>query len=168
MIETARLQFVAVEERHKTALAASPIALAQLLGARIPGNWPEFPEAFAPSADAVVSAPSAWGGYFFVDGHAGSLIGNGGFYGPPDDAGEVEFGYEIAPEFRNRGYATEAVRGFIEFAFADPRVRSLRAHTLAQTNASNAVLVKAGLVLDAELPNEELGKLWRWRRVRPA
>jgi len=105
-------------------------------------------------------------GYFFVDAEAAALVGNGGFHSPPNDAGEIEFGYEIAPELQNRGYATEAVRGLAEFAFADARIRRVVAHTLAHTNASNAVLIKAGFQFVEELPNDEVGKVWRWHRAR--
>jgi ribosomal-protein-alanine N-acetyltransferase len=163
MVSTERLRFVPIAPPLRQAFAAG--ALADLLDVSIPAAWPKFPEAFAPgAADAV---DSAWSGFVFVNERAGVLVGNGGFYGPPNDAGEVEFGYEIAPEHQNRGYATEAVFGFIEFAFADARVLRVVAHTLAQKNASNAVLLKAGLEFVEELPNAELGKVWRWQRARP-
>jgi [ribosomal protein S5]-alanine N-acetyltransferase len=166
MIATRRLRFVAVEQRHKRALAAGVATLGELLGVQIPGGWPQFPEAFTPAPGAPESPPSQWCGYFFVDGGAAALVGNGGFHEPPNDAGELEFGYEIAPEFQNRGYATEAARGLAEFAFADARVRRVVAHTLAHKNASNAVLIKAGFQFVEELPNDEVGKVWRWDRAR--
>jgi RimJ/RimL family protein N-acetyltransferase len=162
MEDTERLRYVPIGPPHRQAFAAG--ALAELLGVSIPAAWPKFPEIFAPGA---ADADAAWNGFLFVNRRAGVLVGNGGFYGPPNAAGEVEFGYEIAPEHQNRGYATEAVFGFIDFAFADARVLLVIAHTLAQKNASNAVLIKAGLEFVAELPNAELGKVWRWQRARP-
>jgi len=162
MISTERLLFVPIAPPHRQAFAAG--TLAELLGVSIPAAWPKFPEAFAP--DMAGAVDSAWNLFLFIHERAGVLVGNGGFYGPPSDAGEVEFGYEIAPEHQNRGYATEAVFGFIDFAFADARVLRVVAHTLAHKNASNAVLIKAGLEFDAELPNAELGKVWRWQRTR--
>jgi [ribosomal protein S5]-alanine N-acetyltransferase len=40
------------------------------------------------------------------------------------------------------------------------------AHTLAETNASNAVLRKAGMSFVAEVDDPEVGKTWRWRISR--
>ena len=76
----------------------------------------------------------------------------------------MEIGYEIAPEHRNRGFATEATRAMIDYAFAhaDARVAAVVAHTLAETNASNAVLRKAGMSFVAEVDDPEVGKAWRW------
>lgn len=167
MIEpTERLRYVTLEERHRRALAAGKPELARLLGVALPEAWPEFPEAFAPAPADVVPNPTQWNGYLFVDRALATLVGNGGFHGPPNDLGEVEIGYEIAGEFRNRGYATEAVRGFVNFAFSDANVRRVVAHTLAEKNASNSVLARVGFERVAEIPNDEVGRVWRWALAR--
>ena len=93
-------------------------------------------------------------------------MGNGGFAGPPSETGEVEIGYEIAPQFENRGFATAAVKEMLKYAFSQPEVQAVVAHTLAEENASNAVLRKAGLSFVAEVPNPEVGSVWRWRISR--
>lgn len=49
----------------------------------------------------------------------GTLIGRAGFHHPPRE-GESELGYEIDPEFRRRGYASEAVRGLLHWGFSSP------------------------------------------------
>src|ERR671916_553744 len=74
----------------------------------------------------------------------------------------------IAVEHRNRGFATEAARAMIGYAFAhaDARVEAVVAHTLAETNASNAVLRKVGMSFVAEVDDPEVGKAWRWRISR--
>ena len=95
-----------------------------------------------------------------------SIVGSGGFAGPPVD-GEVEIGYEIAPEFRNQGFATSAVQALLGKAFSAESVQFVVAHTLAERNASNGVLTKLGMTFVAELANEEVGKVWRWRIQRP-
>jgi ribosomal-protein-alanine N-acetyltransferase len=166
MIHSGRLALVDVEARHKLAFAASRAELGQMLGVRLPESWPTFPEAFTPTRADALAPPAGWGGYFFLDLNEDALIGNGGFHGPPADTGVVEIGYEVAPEFRNRGYAREAVRGLLDFAFADARVRCVVAHTLAETNPSSAVLVRAGFVHVAELANPEVGRVWRWELER--
>jgi [ribosomal protein S5]-alanine N-acetyltransferase len=63
--------------------------------------------------------------------------------GPPKD-GAVELGFEIAEARRGRGLATAATQAMLAEAFADDRVTEVIAHTLAERNASNRVLEKAG------------------------
>jgi RimJ/RimL family protein N-acetyltransferase len=72
------------------------------------------------------------------------LVGAGGFKGAPDARGEVELGYGIVPEYQRRGYATEAVRGLSEFAFRDPRVKTVIGQTLDGLTRSIGVMEKAG------------------------
>ena len=104
-----------------------------------------------------------WGSRFFVSGDPPELVGWGGFKGPPED-GVVELGYEIAEARRGRGLATAATRALLEEAFADDRVSAVIAHTLAERNASNRVLEKAGFQLDGEA--EEDRTVWRFRLRR--
>jgi RimJ/RimL family protein N-acetyltransferase len=157
-----KVQLLVVSRSHKEALAVSRERLSALMSLRVPEGWPQFPEAFEPQNHQELGE---WSGHFFISAHHGAIVGNGGFVGPPAD-GEVEIGYEIAPEFRNQGFATSAARELLCKAFGDSSVRSVVAHTLAERNASNAVLTKLGMAFDAELPNEEVGKVWRWRIQR--
>ena len=116
---------VPVNADMKRTFRESRADFAQLLEMDLPEGWPEFPEAFgtdAPQDDAP------WTGYLFLAN--GALVGNGGFVGPPDQEGTVEIGYEIAPEYRNRGHATRAVRKMIELAFHSGAKRVI-AHSLA-------------------------------------
>jgi RimJ/RimL family protein N-acetyltransferase len=93
-------------------------------------------------------------------------VGNGGFKGGPDADGVVEIGYEIATELWNQGYATEAVRGLIAYAFGQPSVQTVSAHTLAEPNASNAVLQKVGMRFAGAVAEPEFGSIWRWELSR--
>jgi RimJ/RimL family protein N-acetyltransferase len=93
------------------------------------------------------------------------LIGTGGFPSPPDGRGIAEIAYGIAPNYQGKGYATEVAKALIGFASSDPRVEKIRAHTLAETNASTRVLIKCGFkkVGDAVDPENNL-PVWRWER----
>jgi RimJ/RimL family protein N-acetyltransferase len=94
-----------------------------------------------------------------------ALIGMGGFPAPPDANGIVEIAYGIAPSYQGRGYATEVANALIRFASNDPRVKTIRAHTLAETNASTRVLEKCGFKRISETVDPENGlKVWRWKR----
>ena len=89
------------------------------------------------------------------------LVGSGGFVGPPDH-GVVEIGYEIAPEFRRRGYATAATRAMVAKAAVAGGVHTVIAHTLAHENPSTGVLRRVGFRFAGEWPDQEQGAVWRW------
>lgn len=110
--------------------------------------------------------PWVWG-FAVIDRESGLVIGNVGFKAPPDDEGMVEIAYGIVPAFEGRGYATEATRELISFAFSDPHVRVVRAHTLPTTNASARVLTKNGFARIGEVVDPDDGLVWRWERTKP-
>ncbi len=143
----------------KVAMECSRDAFAAVVEADLPSGWPEFPEAFA--SDGPASA-SPWTGYLFIRSADGMLVGNGGFVSAPDRAGSVEIGYEIAPAYRKMGFATDAARLLVGTAFANG-ARTVVAHARAVPDASGAVLTKVGLRRVAELPDPELGAIWRWQ-----
>ncbi len=96
------------------------------------------------------------------------LIGMGGFPGPPDSDGVAEIAYGIAPAYQGKGYATEVANALIDFASQDKSVRLLRAHTLAETNASTRVLEKCGFEKISERVDPENNvPIWRWERCHP-
>jgi [ribosomal protein S5]-alanine N-acetyltransferase len=101
-------------------------------------------------------------GFSVVHAVSGEAIGACGFKGPPDADGMVEIAYGLAPEHQGRGYATEAAAALVQFAFADARVRLVRAHTLEEANASARVLVKCQFVPCGQVVEPEDGLVWRW------
>jgi RimJ/RimL family protein N-acetyltransferase len=101
-------------------------------------------------------------GFSVVLDASGDGVGSCGFKGPPDADGMVEIAYGIAPAHQNKGYATEAAAALVQFAFADPRVRVVRAHTMEDGNASARVLVKCQFVPFGQVVDPEDGLVWRW------
>ena len=79
----------------------------------------------------------------------------------------MELGYEIADARAGRGLATAAARAMVDEAFADDSVTAVIARTLAERNASNRVLGKAGFEFDGEA-QEDGETVWRFRLKRPA
>ena len=75
---------------------------------------------------------------------SGAAIGGIGFFGPPDEHGDVSLGYGIAVEARNQGLTTEALRAMLAFAASDPAVHRVLADTDHDNLASQRVLEKAG------------------------
>lgn len=107
-------------------------------------------------------------GFAVVDCASQQVVGSAGFKGAPDDEGMAEVAYAIVPEFEGKGIATEALSRLVEFAFDDPRVRVLRAHTLPTKNASCRVLEKNGFRHVGEVNEPEDGLVWRWERSKVA
>ncbi len=103
-----------------------------------------------------------WMTHLFVHEEDYALVGVGGFKGAPVD-GCVEIGYGIAPSYRGRGLATTAAAALVEVA-RRRGVTIVVAHTLAETNPSTRVLHKLAFVRTQELPDPELGGIWRWER----
>jgi ribosomal-protein-alanine N-acetyltransferase len=101
-------------------------------------------------------------GFFVVDRKQQRVIGSAGFKGPPDADGAVEIAYGIVPSSQGRGYATEAAHALVDFAWKNPQVRLVLAHTLAEANASTRVLTKCGFRHTANVVDPEDGPVWRW------
>ena len=144
------------------------LALGRALGCEMAEGWDVFPEALRPTRDALAADPESarWGTRLFVLDEPRTLVGWGGFKGPPRQS-VVELGYAVAPSWEGRGLATAAVRELVREAFAAPEVQSVLAHTLAEPGPSVRVLEKAGFVHDGEVRDEEVGKAWRFRLDRP-
>lgn len=124
-------------------------SLAHALDAELPADWPpEFYDAdsLTYALDRLESSPEheGWSSYFFLRRDGRVFIGNGGYYAPPSEDGAVEVGYSVVPTMQGRGYATEATRGLIDRAFADPRVERVVATTLPDRVASIRVVEKLG------------------------
>lgn len=138
--------------------------LEPLLGVAVPDIWPpadnlDFLHAVL---DALRRDASllGWGPWLVVCRAERTLVGDAGFKGRPGADGQVEIGYGIVPAYWKRGYATEAVRGLIGWAF-EQGVRAVTAETEDTNVASQRVLEKNGL---RQIRRE--GSMLNWRVER--
>lgn len=168
MIETERLTLVPCGESHFEAFFQSEEMLADLLGVTTAKDWSSFPQALPRSFEIFKANPQNlhWGTHLFIHKKDKKLIGIGGFKGAADKHGAVEIGYEIAPEYRNQGLATEIARGLINRAFSFSKVRMVDAHTAAEENASGRILHKCGMKKIIEKYDAQDGGSWQWRVTR--
>lgn len=81
----------------------------------------------------------------------GRLIGNCGIRRQTIDATEADMGYELAPDYWGRGYATEAARALVAFGFGTLGVHRISAHCIAENTASAHVLEKLGMRREGHL-----------------
>jgi RimJ/RimL family protein N-acetyltransferase len=87
----------------------------------------------------------------------GEIVGLVNFHAPPDDAGMVEIGYRVIPEFRRRSFATEMARTMWSYAASHPAVRTLRATFTPDNDESRAIIERAGFVQVGEQVDEDDG-----------
>ena len=93
---------------------------------------------------------------------SGNPVGQCGFKGPPNQDGEVEIAYMVLPEKQGNGFATEAAKALVEYAFSKSGVTCVLAHTLPEENASTRVLSKCQFQQLGEVIDPEDGPVWRW------
>ncbi len=74
------------------------------------------------------------------------MVGDLCIIGEPNEDGAIEIGYGTYDEFQNQGFMTEMVRGIIEWAAAQPIVKSILASTDKTNAASFKVLEKNGFI----------------------
>ncbi|OIJ62744.1 GNAT family N-acetyltransferase [Streptomyces mangrovisoli] len=84
-----------------------------------------------------------WGMYALVRQEDGVVVGGMGFHGPPQDD-SVEIGFDLHPEARGHGYATEALVALARWALRDPAVGTVVATTTADNTPSQRVMERAG------------------------
>lgn len=169
MIETPQLQLIPCELRHFETILSDRRRLERVLGVTVFDDAFEFPgvaniETMRFMQKHLKANPDAlgWWTYLFIHVVDETLIGTGGFKGEADEAGTVEIGYAIVPEYRHRGLATEAARGLVDYAFAHAHIKRVDAHTLAERNASARVLEKVGMKFMGVRNDPDVGKVWRW------
>lgn len=171
-VSTARLTLFECAPQQLVAIIDSPEHFEELSGYTLADGLREFytsgevsPAWLAALRSATVTDP--WRhGFFIVDLQRRQVVGTAGFKGPPDAEGVVEIAYGVAPEYQGQGYATEAANALVEFALGDPSVKTVRAHTLPQQNASTRVLTKNGFRHLGEVIDPEDGRVWRWELAR--
>lgn len=132
----------------------NPIALGRALRAVVPTAWPpeSVQDVLAFFAQELEANPNTEGfsGYYWLttqeNAEQTTLIGSGGFKGKPDADGTVEIGYGVLPEFQNKGYATEAVRGLVTWALSQKSVGRVIAEAFPDNVPSVRVLAKCSFM----------------------
>ncbi len=75
-----------------------------------------------------------------------------------DDLQTASIGYILNPDYWNRGIVTEAVKGLIEFAIQQLKIKSLQATCDTRNIASRRVLEKTGFHLSKTIKNHFVQK----------
>lgn len=175
-IASPRLRLVALTPELAELQLHDRMGFFKALGVEPEPSWP--PELMDEAAmrwtrDELVARPGdvGWYSWVYISPVMHRLLGTGGFKGAPDAAGEVEIGYSMLVSYREQGLATEAVDALMGWAYEDPRVKRILAHTRDDRDASHRVLEKAGFVQQDRLHDESEGfdvVVWAHERSRQA
>jgi RimJ/RimL family protein N-acetyltransferase len=176
-LQTTHLDLVAATVLHLDAELAGPKQLGGLLGVAVPKDWPpagidrNVVEHFRARLAKEGQKSVGWYGWYAICRRIAlqppTLVGACGFFGPPDDLGQVELGFTVLPAFRGRGHATEMVEALVAHALAQPGVQRITAHARAQDRPTLAVLLRSGFATVAQ-PEPGLLRCERGRVVAVA
>jgi len=97
--------------------------------------------------------------------NGGPLIGTCGIRRKADNDREADIGYELAPEYWGKGYATEAAQAIVDFGFAKLSLHRISSWCIAENAASARVLEKVGLQLEGRLRENQYFKGCWWDRL---
>lgn len=153
-LKTARLELIPATLPMLEADRDDRGVLGLLLDAGIPGSWPPELVDDGTLADFIrmkkdASDPHFCSWYWILEDHVGmtrTLIGSGGTASCPGIPDAVMIGYSVLGDFRNRGYATEAIRRLVPVILSWPGIRRIIATTYPDLKASIRVLEKSGFV----------------------
>lgn len=82
--------------------------------------------------------------------------------GHPFHTPELGVGCALSSDYRGQGYATEAVRVLVEYAFEEVHVRRVVAPTERGNSRSVGVMRRAGVQV---VTNPDTGMIYRWAVV---
>ena len=152
VLESRRMVLVAANCELVMADLEGPSALAAMLETEVPENWPPDLYDREPMKYALRQladpAQQGWSFWYLMTGPEDrrELLGICGFKGRPNTAGSVEIGYSVLSQFRNQGFATEAVERLITWAFSHQSVVEVCAETLPHLQQSIRVMKKNGFI----------------------
>jgi ribosomal-protein-alanine N-acetyltransferase len=145
-------------------LEADDGRLRSLTGATFPqpvAPPPYMAESLPVVRDRLRSAdPEAeWWNWLIVRRDNRDAVGSVAFGGRPDARGAVLIGYAMYPGREGKGYATEAVRAMVDWAFVQPGVKVVRALAPVWNTPAVHVAEKVGMRPVASDEDDEIGEV---------
>jgi [ribosomal protein S5]-alanine N-acetyltransferase len=89
-----------------------------------------------------VEHPTGYESWMIIKKDTLEVIGDLGFKGFNYESENIDLGYGIIQEERQKGYAVEAVKEIIKWAFSNERIKEITANCLAQNISSINILNK--------------------------
>lgn len=147
MIETTRLLLLPFTLEMMKAATKDNKELEKVLNMEVSEQWPnpQYAKILPMKIEELTTQPSLtkWTRLVVLK-EENKVIGEIGCKGGPNEFGIVEIGYGLVPDYRNRGYATEMVRGLVDWLFRQSEVNKVVAECLEENLPSSRVIEKAG------------------------
>jgi len=170
-IVTDRLSLIPATATHVQAELLGTSAFGELIHAAIPPSWPpgdydrDAQEFFLRSLIETGAAGVGWFGWYAVrkadQQTPATVVGCGGYLGPPSANSVVEIGYSVCPEWQGSGYARDMIQALVAHVLQHAAVSRVIAHTHAHNGASMAVLRHCGFVQAAHADQPD-ALLFEW------
>ncbi len=163
LFETARLKVVPLTAPMIDAALNHRIVARQVFGAVLPPEWPlpDLAEHLPGLRKRLMEVPnsSQWGGVI-VTKEGPTVVGDMGFHaGLEGEMKRHEVGYSVLEAFRNRGYASEALRGLLSWGATRLNATEVIGRCAKDNVASQRVLEKAGMTFFAKEATQEHGEV---------
>ena len=115
----------------------------------------ELKQAYTEMLEGAIQNRSQWDWYaiWMIELKDGTHIGDLCFKGLTSD-GISEIGYGIQNAYQRHGYATEAVKAVLGWAFAHNEVTAIEAEATTDNIASQKVLAKCGFIANGQVGEE--------------
>jgi ribosomal-protein-alanine N-acetyltransferase len=171
-VHTARLELSPMSsEAIEALLNGDAVQLRVLTGAEFSapvGPPPYMAESLPVVRDRLRGNPgeAGWWNWLIMHQDTHEAVGSVAFAGMPDEGGAVLIGYAMYPAREGQGYATEAVRAMVEWAFAQPGVRVVRALAPVWNTPAVHVAEKVGMHPVASDEDDEIGEVLVYETVR--
>ena len=88
------------------------------------------------------NGPTGFESWVIITKKAMKIIGDVGFKGIPNQAGEIDLGYGIIASERKKGYAFEASKALCDWAISQENVNRITARCLIENEGSYKILEK--------------------------
>lgn len=105
--------------------------------------------------------PGGWVQLSVEEASSGRLIGDVGLSPADEEPGVIKIGYTTSPGSQGRGYATEAMRAVVAYAFDTLGAEIVRAYASAANTPSIRVAEKIGMDLVETFEREYEGETWQ-------
>ncbi|HKU63026.1 MAG TPA: GNAT family N-acetyltransferase [Gemmatimonadales bacterium] len=152
-------------------LAGDTGTLERITGARFadPAPPPYMADALPVVRDRLRQTPAEapWWNWLVVRRETREAVGSVAFAGPPDADGAVLIGYAMYPAFEGHGYATEAVRAMIAWAFGQSGVRQVRALAPVWNTPALRVAENVGMRPVASQEDDDVGEVLLYALTTP-
>jgi ribosomal-protein-alanine N-acetyltransferase len=174
LVHTERLELAPLSlEAIESLLRGDAARLRELTGATFPrpvAPPPYMAEALPVVRDRLRARPdeAPWWNWVIIERGTRRAIGSVAFGGEPDANGAVLIGYAMYPAFEGLGYATEAVRAMLGWAFHQPGVKLVRALAPVWNTPALRVAENVGMRPVAADEDDDIGEVLVYAVTAPA